>query len=36
VRYLNGIYALDVQERGRDGSLKKLERAPLSECKTRG
>jgi hypothetical protein len=33
VKYINGIYALDVQERSRDGSVKKLERAPLSECK---
>ncbi len=36
VRHFNGLYAVDVQERGRNGSVRNLERIPLSECKARG
>lgn len=32
-RYLDGIYAVEVQERSRDGSVKNLERVPLNECR---
>lgn len=36
VRHLNGLYAVDLQERSRNGSVRNLERIPLSECKGRG
>lgn len=36
VKHRNGLYAVDVQERSRSGSVRNLERMPLSECKARG
>lgn len=33
VRHFNGLYAVDLQERSRNGSVRNLERVPLSECK---
>lgn len=35
VRHADGLYSVDLQERGKNGSVRNLERMPLSECTKR-
>lgn len=35
VRHRDGLFAVDLQERSKNGSVRNLERVPLSECRKR-
>jgi hypothetical protein len=36
VKHRDGLFAVDLQERARNGLVRNLERVPLSECRKRG